>query len=72
MGENGELIEAQVTDVDAIQLDQQVQQQLQMGKQHIQIDGQQYEIEEQVFLPKNVSITRKSSCVNARGIPPAV
>ena len=55
MGENGERIEAQVTDVDTIQLDQQVQQQLQMGKQHIQIDGQQYEIEEQVLLPKNVS-----------------
>ena len=59
MGEDGELIEAQVTDADTIQLDQQVQQQLQMGKQHIQIDGQQYEIEEQVFLPKNVSIINK-------------
>lgn len=58
MGENGELIEAQVTDVDAIQLDQQVQQQLQMGKQHIQIDGQQYQIEEQVLLPTNVLVIK--------------
>ena len=46
MGESNELIEA--SDVEAIQLDQQVQQQLEMGKQHIQIDGQQYQIEEQV------------------------
>ena len=58
MGENGELIEAQVTDVDAIQLDQQVQQRLQMGKQHIQIDGQQYQIEEQVLLPTNILVIK--------------